>query len=330
MWPFDRVLSAIFEPNEPEPTVGSWENEQELVEVGGVVIREYIVLVTLFLTLNVLAYSFITWIRTPEEKRLTRRIRSPSATLTPRGSYPDEISYTVSTVIATFSLAISAAAILLFPLSVLCHEVLFLWPHSSYLEWLNSNLVTLTWNWVYQLANLLMFLGVPFAYYFADADYSLLTRTKSRLMRFQIMTRAAVATLPLLFMLYLCLAVVYVSSLISGDEEPSLFGVLTVWRLIPHLQTFLLRLGEWLILLSAPWGFYKVQALVDLWHAAGVTHAQLVDRLEQLLVEETVLTRRYHIAPKMMSCDDELHNNGSNGIFIIQLLARFLLSKRKK
>jgi hypothetical protein len=53
----------------------------------------------------------------------------------------DAFVFRIALWLCTFTLAVSAGAVLLLPISIVSNEVLLLHPHSYYVKWLNSSLI---------------------------------------------------------------------------------------------------------------------------------------------------------------------------------------------
>ncbi|XP_023966191.2 protein LMBR1L isoform X2 [Chrysemys picta bellii] len=70
----------------------------------------------------------------------------------------------------TFTLAVSLGAVLLLPFSILTNEVLLLFPHNYYIQWLNGSLIHGLWNLVFLFSNLSLVFLMPFAYFFTEAE----------------------------------------------------------------------------------------------------------------------------------------------------------------
>ncbi len=85
-------------------------------------------------------------------------------------SWEDEMVYKVSFAICAFSLAVSAGAALLLPISTISNEVLHRYPDSWYIKWLNGSLIQGIWNLIFLLSNFCLFLFLPFAYLFCESE----------------------------------------------------------------------------------------------------------------------------------------------------------------
>ncbi|CDW60445.1 limb region 1 [Trichuris trichiura] len=98
-------------------------------------IREYIICLLLFLTLCGLSYLLISYLRVP--------LSSDNLYTCEQSDYA---VYQTSTWICTFALAVSLAAIMLIPFSILSNELLVYYPNSFYFRWLNSSLLRSRFN----------------------------------------------------------------------------------------------------------------------------------------------------------------------------------------
>ncbi|XP_037372351.1 limb region 1 protein homolog isoform X2 [Talpa occidentalis] len=82
----------------------------------------------------------------------------------------DAVVNRISLFLSTFTLAVSAGAVLLLPLSIVSNEVLLSFPQSYYIQWLNGSLIHGLWNLASLFSNLCLFVLMPFAFFFLESE----------------------------------------------------------------------------------------------------------------------------------------------------------------
>ncbi|KAI5727767.1 hypothetical protein M8J77_006659 [Diaphorina citri] len=121
-------------------------------------VREKVIFLLVFLLLNVLSYILI-------EKFKRKDLEDYLST-----DEDEATVYTVSVCLCSVSLSVSLGAALLLPFSIASNEVLNLYPHSFYIQWLNHSLVQGLWNNVFLFSNVSMFILLPFSYLFTESE----------------------------------------------------------------------------------------------------------------------------------------------------------------
>ncbi|KAL4229506.1 Limb region 1 -like protein [Mactra antiquata] len=121
-------------------------------------VREIIISLLFFILLYVSSYNVLSWFkkRTESEDYVTGE--------------DDAFVFRIALWLCTFTLAVSAGAVLLLPISIVSNEVLLLHPHSYYVKWLNSSLIHGLWNYVFLCSNVALFVLMPFAYFFTESE----------------------------------------------------------------------------------------------------------------------------------------------------------------
>ncbi|GFO50012.1 protein lmbr1l [Plakobranchus ocellatus] len=115
--------------------------------------------------------------------------------------------------LCTVTLTVSGGAVLLLPISIISNEVLLLYPTSYWIKWLNSSLILGLWNLVFFFSNLALFVLMPFAYFFTEAEGFSGSRKG-------LMARVQEASVVLILLGFLVMGLAYVASaIISGDEK---------------------------------------------------------------------------------------------------------------
>ncbi|VDH92944.1 Hypothetical predicted protein, partial [Mytilus galloprovincialis] len=121
-------------------------------------VREVIIFLLLFILLYVSSYVVLCYF-----KRKTDNDEMYAGE-------EDAIVFRISLWLCTFTLAVSAGAALLLPISIVSNEVLLLYPKSYYVKWLNSSLIHGLWNHVFLFSNLTLFIFMPFGYLFTESE----------------------------------------------------------------------------------------------------------------------------------------------------------------
>ncbi|KAG9348040.1 hypothetical protein JZ751_004060 [Albula glossodonta] len=117
-------------------------------------VREYIICFLLFAVLYIVSYFIIT--------RYKRK--------TDDHEDEDAVVNRISLYLCTFTLAVSAGAVLLLPFSIISNEILLSFPKNYYIQWLNGSLIHGLWNLVSLFSNLCLFVLMPFAYFFLESE----------------------------------------------------------------------------------------------------------------------------------------------------------------
>ncbi|XP_036086492.1 limb region 1 protein homolog isoform X6 [Rousettus aegyptiacus] len=82
----------------------------------------------------------------------------------------DAIVNRISLSLSTFTLAVSAGAVLLLPFSIISNEILLSFPQNYYVQWLNGSLIHGLWNLASLFSNLCLFVLMPFAFFFLESE----------------------------------------------------------------------------------------------------------------------------------------------------------------
>ncbi|XP_046573345.1 limb region 1 protein homolog [Haliotis rubra] len=204
-------------------------------------VRENIIWLLLFILLYVSSYASICQIRK----------RADSEDM--YAGDEDALVYRIALWLCTFTLSVSAGAVLLLPVSIISNEVLHLYPKSYYVKWLNASLVQGLWNHVFGFSNLALFILMPFAYFFTEAEG--FSGSKRGIMG---RVKEALAVLCLLAIMVLGLAWV-ANALINGDEH-SKQTLFDVWHIhLPYLYSCISFIGVLiLLLLCTPVGISRM------------------------------------------------------------------------
>ncbi|KAK6182150.1 hypothetical protein SNE40_009897 [Patella caerulea] len=203
-------------------------------------VREYIISLLLFILLYVSSYVIIC--------QFKRKVDSEDM----YAGQEDAIVYRISLWLCTFTLAVSAAAVMLLPISIVSNEVLHLYPKSYYVKWLNSSLINGLWNQVFLFSNSALFILMPFAYFFTEAEG--FSGSKKG-----VMARVKETTIVLILLAILVLGLAFVASALINDDQNSKQTLFDMWNIyLPYLYSCISFLGVLVLLLCTPVGFARL------------------------------------------------------------------------
>ncbi|XP_075068222.1 limb region 1 protein homolog isoform X2 [Mixophyes fleayi] len=213
-------------------------------------VREWIICFLMFTILYIVSYFIIT-----RYKRKADEQEDEDATVN-----------RVSLFLCTFTLAVSAAAVLLLPFSIISNEILLSFPKSYYIQWLNGSLIHGLWNLVSLFSNLCLFMLMPFAFFFLESEgfAGLKKGIKARILE----------TVVMLFLLaMLIFGIVWVASALIDNSSASMESLYDLWEFyLPYLYSCISLMGCLLLLLCTPVGLSRMFAVMG-----------------QLLVKPTIL-----------------------------------------
>uniref|UniRef100_A0A8C0TX60 Limb development membrane protein 1 n=1 Tax=Cyanistes caeruleus TaxID=156563 RepID=A0A8C0TX60_CYACU len=117
-------------------------------------VREYTICFLLFAVLYIVSYFIITRYKRKADEQEDE----------------DAIVNRISLFLSTFTLAVSAGAVLLLPFSIISNEILLSFPQNYYIQWLNGSLIHGLWNLASLFSNLCLFVLMPFAFFFLESE----------------------------------------------------------------------------------------------------------------------------------------------------------------
>lgn len=172
-------------------------------------------------------------------------------------SWEDAIVYQTSFSICGFSLAVSAGAVLLLPISTISNEILHRYPSSWYIEWLNSSLINGIWNLIFVLSNTCLFLALPFAYLFCESEgLPFFGHTRG------LVARAKESILTMMLLSVVILGMMYIVAALIDWNQDSFDRLLNVYSYLPFLYSCVSFLGVLMLLLCTPLGFARLFTVV--------------------------------------------------------------------
>ncbi|BFZ06446.1 hypothetical protein BsWGS_09485 [Bradybaena similaris] len=248
-------------------------------------VRELIISLLLFISLYVVSYATLCQFRRKADNEDTY------------AGEEDAAVYRISLWLCTGTLSVSVGAVLLLPISIISNEVLLLYPDSYYIKWLNSSLIQGLWNHVFFFSNLALFILMPFAYFFTEAEGFSGSRKG-------LMARVYEASLVLFLLGILVLGLFYVASaLISGDEK-SKQTLLEVWHEhLPYLYSVISFFGVLVLLMCTPVGVARMFTVMGQLIVKPQFLRDIEEKLSILRLEEENLLRKitYRYGPCQMS-----------------------------
>uniref|UniRef100_A0A8C5PSU7 Limb development membrane protein 1 n=1 Tax=Leptobrachium leishanense TaxID=445787 RepID=A0A8C5PSU7_9ANUR len=192
----------------------------------------------------------------------------------------------VSFFLSTFTLAVSAGAVLLLPFSIISNEILRSFPKSYYIKWLNGSLIHGLWNLVSLFSNLCLFVLMPFAFFFLESEgfAGLKKGIKARILETVVM---------LILVGLLLFGIVWVASALIDNSPASMESLYDLWEFyLPYLYSCISLMGCLLLLLCTPVGLSRMFAVMG---QLLVKPAILEDLDEQMYIinlQEEALKRK--------------------------------------
>uniref|UniRef100_A0A8C5PSR2 Limb development membrane protein 1 n=1 Tax=Leptobrachium leishanense TaxID=445787 RepID=A0A8C5PSR2_9ANUR len=188
--------------------------------------------------------------------------------------------------LSTFTLAVSAGAVLLLPFSIISNEILRSFPKSYYIKWLNGSLIHGLWNLVSLFSNLCLFVLMPFAFFFLESEgfAGLKKGIKARILETVVM---------LILVGLLLFGIVWVASALIDNSPASMESLYDLWEFyLPYLYSCISLMGCLLLLLCTPVGLSRMFAVMG---QLLVKPAILEDLDEQMYIinlQEEALKRK--------------------------------------
>ncbi|XP_061094110.1 limb region 1 protein homolog [Conger conger] len=233
-------------------------------------VREYIICFLLFAVLYIVSYFIIT--------RYKRK--------TDDHEDEDAIVNRISLYLCTFTLAISAGAVLLLPFSIISNEILLSFPKNYYIQWLNGSLIHGLWNLVSLFSNLCLFVLMPFAYFFLESEGFAGSKKgiKARVLE----------TFVMLFLLgLLILGIVWVASALIDNDAASLESLYDLWEFyLPYLYSCISLMGGLLLLMCTPVGLSRMFTVMGQLIVKPTILEDLDEQIYCIHLQEEALQRR--------------------------------------
>lgn len=206
-------------------------------------VRQQIICMWLFMLLYLFAYWLISKLKRKTEREALY------------AGEEDYFVYRVSVWISSTATATSIGSLTLLPFSVIGVEMLQLYDGNYYFQWLSYSLIGALWHYVFVLANVSLFVLLPFSYFFIESQGF----STSSLGNFQCTTQRVYEAMAISFLfafVLLCLAEIVLTIL----KYPVSFLSITSVNL-PLIYSCVSFIGALLLLVSTPYGFAKMFSL---------------------------------------------------------------------
>lgn len=276
-------------------------------------VREYIIFLLLFGILYVASYLVLRTYLHKEKQEDKLDPDNGEATV-----------HRVSLGMCTFALTVAVGAALLLPISILSNEILLLYPNSYYVKWLNSSLISGLWNHVFLFSNLSIFILLPFAYFFSEAEG--IGGQQG------LMGRVYEACLIQLMLAILVLGMAFILCALIDKSQSAVELFFNVWNYLPFLYSCLSFLGVLLLLLCTPLGFARLFTVCGQIIIRPNFLSDVNDEYYAVLFEESCIRERL----KMKSPEKQLHGQGRQARKVLEskLVAleaqRFKLNQQRR
>lgn len=192
----------------------------------------------------------------------------------------------VSLFLSTFTLAISAGAVLLLPFSIISNEILLSFPKSYYIQWLNGSLIHGLWNLVSLFSNLCLFVLMPFAFFFLESEgfAGLKKGIKARILETVVM---------LILLALLIFGIVWVASALIDNSSASMESLYDLWEFyLPYLYSCISLMGCLLLLLCTPVGLSRMFAVMGQLLVKPTILEDLDEQMYIISLQEEALQRK--------------------------------------
>ncbi|XP_078199475.1 limb region 1 protein homolog isoform X3 [Callithrix jacchus] len=207
----------------------------------------------------------------------------------------DAIVNRISLFLSTFTLAVSAGAVLLLPFSIISNEILLSFPQSYYIQWLNGSLIHGLWNLASLFSNLCLFVLMPFAFFFLESEgfAGLKKGIRARILETLVM---------LLLLALLILGIVWVASALIDNDAASMESLYDLWEFyLPYLYSCISLMGCLLLLLCTPVGLSRMFTVMGQLLVKPTILEDLDEQIYIITLEEEALQRRLNERRKKAS-----------------------------
>ncbi|XP_062954857.1 limb region 1 protein homolog isoform X2 [Cynocephalus volans] len=207
----------------------------------------------------------------------------------------DAIVNRISLFLSTFTLAVSAGAVLLLPFSIISNEILLSFPQNYYIQWLNGSLIHGLWNLASLFSNLCLFVLMPFAFFFLESEgfAGLKKGIRARILETLVM---------LLLLALLILGIVWVASALIDNDAASMESLYDLWEFyLPYLYSCISLMGCLLLLLCTPVGLSRMFTVMGQLLVKPTILEDLDEQVYIITLEEEALQRRLNERRKKAS-----------------------------
>ncbi|NXN18489.1 LMBR1 protein, partial [Indicator maculatus] len=206
----------------------------------------------------------------------------------------DAIVNRISLFLSTFTLAVSAGAVLLLPFSIISNEILLSFPQNYYIQWLNGSLIHGLWNLASLFSNLCLFVLMPFAFFFLESEgfAGLKKGIRARILE----------TLVMLILLgLLILGIVWVASALIDNDAASMESLYDLWEFyLPYLYSCISLMGCLLLLLCTPVGLSRMFTVMGQLLVKPTILEDLDEQMYIITLEEEAIQRKLNGASSIV------------------------------
>ncbi|XP_075560777.1 limb region 1 protein homolog isoform X2 [Pelecanus crispus] len=233
-------------------------------------VREYTICFLLFAVLYIVSYFIITRYKRKADEQEDE----------------DAIVNRISLFLSTFTLAVSAGAVLLLPFSIISNEILLSFPQNYYIQWLNGSLIHGLWNLASLFSNLCLFVLMPFAFFFLESEgfAGLKKGIRARILETLVM---------LILLALLILGIVWVASALIDNDAASMESLYDLWEFyLPYLYSCISLMGCLLLLLCTPVGLSRMFTVMGQLLVKPTILEDLDEQMYIITLEEEAIQRR--------------------------------------
>uniref|UniRef100_A0A7M4ED14 Limb development membrane protein 1 n=1 Tax=Crocodylus porosus TaxID=8502 RepID=A0A7M4ED14_CROPO len=233
-------------------------------------VREYTICFLLFAILYIVSYFIITRYKRKADEQEDE----------------DAIVNRISLFLSTFTLAVSAGAVLLLPFSIISNEILLSFPQNYYIQWLNGSLIHGLWNLASLFSNLCLFVLMPFAFFFLESEgfAGLKKGIQARILETVVM---------LILLALLILGIVWVASALIDNDAASMESLYDLWEFyLPYLYSCISLMGCLLLLLCTPVGLSRMFTVMGQLLVKPTILEDLDEEIYIITLEEEAIQRR--------------------------------------
>nr|ABU82891.1 lmbr1 isoform 3 [Gallus gallus] len=233
-------------------------------------VREYTICFLLFAVLYIVSYFIITRYKRKADEQEDE----------------DAIVNRISLFLSTFTLAVSAGAVLLLPFSIISNEILLSFPQNYYIQWLNGSLIHGLWNLASLFSNLCLFVLMPFAFFFLESEgfAGLKKGIRARILETLVM---------LILLALLILGIVWVASALIDNDAASMESLYDLWEFyLPYLYSCISLMGCLLLLLCTPVGLSRMFTVMGQLLVKPTILEDLDEQMYIITLEEEAIQRK--------------------------------------
>ncbi|XP_026652313.1 limb region 1 protein homolog isoform X2 [Zonotrichia albicollis] len=247
-------------------------------------VREYTICFLLFAVLYIVSYFIITRYKRKADEQEDE----------------DAIVNRISLFLSTFTLAVSAGAVLLLPFSIISNEILLSFPQNYYIQWLNGSLIHGLWNLASLFSNLCLFVLMPFAFFFLESEgfAGLKKGIRARILETLVM---------LILLALLILGIVWVASALIDNDAASMESLYDLWEFyLPYLYSCISLMGCLLLLLCTPVGLSRMFTVMGQLLVKPTILEDLDEQMYIITLEEEAIQRKLNVEYQTVELEREL------------------------